>query len=137
MSTFEAVHVAVHAALTTALAPLGCPVFDHPPPARAMPFARMSGHYTDDSDAFAEAYTIHRITVEIHTGQVAGSTGVERSKRQARTLVEAARGALHRVRLTLSAGSAVLARVERTNIDDNTDTVSTESSLVVRVDVAH
>lgn len=137
MAIFEAVHAAVHAALTTALQPHSCPVYDHAILNQPMPFARIAAHYADSNDAFAEALTVHRLTVEIHTGQVTGSTGVERSKRQARTLVEAARTALHRQRLSLTAGACVAVTVERANIDDNTDTVSTESSLVVRVDVAH
>lgn len=135
MAELEAVHAAVHAALTAALSAHNCPVFDHATVNRAMPFARIAAHYIDEADAFVEAYTIHRLTIEIHTGQVAGSTGVERSKRQARTLAEAARTALHRVRLPLTSGTCIMTRVERTNIDDNTDTVSTESSLIVRVDV--
>lgn len=134
--TGNAVIAALRAKLVPALAPFGCPVVDYGAEDQAMPYCLFGRHTSDPDDTFTESYTIHRIVLEIYTGPNRNATGAVRGKAQCRSIVEAARAAVHHVRLTLSEGKCVRCQVERTNVDPGADVVTTEGSLIVRVDVA-
>jgi len=134
--TYGAVHRALYAKLTTALSPLSCPVLDSAPLNQPMPYAKFGQHTADPDDTFRDTYTVHRIVLLFFTGPNAGSSGAVRGKAQCRLIVEAARNALHHVKLALDAGTSVRCQVERINIDDGPDVVTAEGSMIVRVDVA-
>ncbi len=132
--TAFAVQKAVYQKLSAALTPLSCPVFDHAPADQPMPFAVIGRHSIDPDDGFSDLYTVNTIVISIFSGSNQGSTGGLRGKSQALALVTAAKAALHHAKLSLDVGRAVLARIERSDVDHDSDGVTIVASMILRVD---